>query len=297
MLRTLFFALIAAALVGPSGAFAQATPSKAQIENATMLYLNARNEDARANLVDALAAYSGPPTVQSINGHLTLMAQDAASEDAQRRFETAQAATTHLQLVAEIMPKQYLEARFRAAVARFEATRDTSAAYELAHVQGISGEIENQGVWPQWARTRHYQAKAWALAMLAAARADSEASISQAAYDDILARYAPVKGPAPDYGARPLCKGEVRNRARLNSPKIAGQRGQWGALVLEYDFDDDGRVINEAVLAAVPEGAFEKDALKWVKKGRFRAENRDQVGVTCRINRRGIVQDLVFQID
>ncbi|MEO1660077.1 MAG: hypothetical protein AAFR51_03740 [Pseudomonadota bacterium] len=279
------------------GAAAQSSPSKAQIEQATMAFLEAQTEAAHDTLASLLAAYDGPPSVQSVNAHLTLLAYDGPGENVQRLQQTAGAATLHLEPVAEILPKQYLAARFHAAMAEFNAEKAENAAYEMAHIQGRSGEIDNRGVWPDWAKAQHYQAKAWALAMLAELKADAASAVSQAAYDEVLAAYAPIKAAPAEYGALPKCKGEMRNRARLNAPKISGKRGQWGALILEYDLDQDGRVINETVLAAVPAGAFEQNGLKWLKRGRFRAEDRDEIGVTCRLNRRGIVQDLVFQID
>ncbi len=297
MLRILILSLTMVAFGWGSGASAQAAISKAQIEQATMVFVEAGSEAARDTLAGLLAAYDGPPTVQSVNAYLTLLAYDAPSENVQRLRDTARAATTHLEPVAEILPKHYLKARYHAAIADFSVDQTADAAYEMAHVVGRAGEIKDRGVWPDWAKARHYQAKARALAMLAELKVDADSTVSQATYDTVLAGYASVASPPADYGALPVCKGEVRNRAALNSPKVSGKRGQWGALVLEYDFDEDGRVINETVLAAVPEGVFEQDGLKWVKRGRFRPENRDEVGVTCRLDRRGIVQDLVFQIN
>lgn len=297
MLRVSILILFICAFTSNISALAQAASSKEQIEQATIAFSDSPTADARRHLNDLLSTYQGPPTVQSINGHLTLFYHDAPSEDFSLIRETATATFNHLEPVSEIMPRQYLDARFLAAVAAFNAEKDENTPYELAHVQGLSKQVEPDGAWPDWAKSTHYLARAWGLATVADLEADEEKTVSRETYDEIINGYPPRTPVRPEYGALPNCDGEFRNRAKVKYPRIAAKQGQWGAVILQYDLNDEGRVTNESVLAAIPEGAFEQAALKWVKKYRFRAENRDQVGVTCRLNRRGIVQDLVFQID
>jgi TonB family protein len=296
MSRVLILILSLVSLAGFVSASAQSSDINVQIQKATSAFVEAPSTSTRAALVSELSAYQGPPTVQSINGHLSLLMYDAPSEDFPLILPTARAATAHLEPVADRLPKQYLDARFIAAVAAFNAEKDENAAYEMAHIQGMALGIEPDGVWPDWAKSTHYQAKAWALAMLADLKADRRKSVSQDTFDDILAAYPARKENQTASDALPLCEGKIRNRSRIQYPSLATRRGQWGALILEYDLNAEGRVINETVAAAVPEGFFEEESLEWVKKGRFRPKKPDEAGINCRIERRGIVQDLVFQL-
>ena len=296
MTRVLILILSWVSLAGFVGAGAQTSDVKAQIQKATNAFVEAPSKSTRAALASELSAYKGPPTVQSINGHLTLLMYDAPSEDFPLILPTARAAAAHLEPVADRLPKQYLDARFIAAIAAFNAEKDENAPYDMAHIQGMTLGIEPDGVWPDWAKSTHYQANAWALAMLADLKADRGKSVSQDAYDEILATYPARKEMPMASDALPLCEGKIRNRSRIQYPSLATRRGQWGALILEYDLNEEGRVINETVVAAVPEGFFEEESLEWVKKGRFRPKKSDEAGINCRIERRGIVQDLVFQL-
>lgn len=57
-------------------------------------------------------------------------------------------------------------------------------------------------------------------------------------------------------------------------PPDARTRGVEGYVVVGYDVDTEGRVINARVLEAVPPGVFEESAMQAVSRWRFKAPQK-----------------------
>lgn len=270
----------------------------ADINRAFAQYAKADSDETRANLITALKAYSGPPTVETINAHLAVMMRDAPGEDYARIHESASIAAAHLEPVAEIIPKQFADARFISAVAAYNSKDDPNAVLEMAHIQGFTREIsDDDGNWAEWAKRLHYRATAWTTAMQAGLYRGQDAQRdSQMTVDAIVAQYdqRPIAGATIEAPRLPFCPGEVRYRRKINYPNAAVGRGKYGAVVLGYRFDEEGRVQDAEILASVPSDVFDKESLRWVKSGQFRPKKKDQVGVTCRLDRENVVQTLAF---
>lgn len=73
----------------------------------------------RSNLLGALEAYQGDATVETVNAYLALLKGDTSSGKYRDMRESALATSLHLEPVAEILPKKYMEAKYLAALAYF----------------------------------------------------------------------------------------------------------------------------------------------------------------------------------
>ena len=71
-------------------------------------------------------------------------------------------------------------------------------------------------------------------------------------------------------------------------------RSRIGAVIMEFDLDASGEVINPRVLASVPEGVFDEKSTRVVGKWKFRPEQKRDVGVSCRLERTNVVVPLAF---
>lgn len=206
---------------------------------------------------------------------------------------------------AEIVPKQYIDARFVGAVSAFNADLDSDALIELAHVEGFVRGLRNEtDTRPDWATTLGFRAQAWRLAMRAYFQSMDDPHPSTGDIDAILASYG---ADAVSIDARtsdltegsdlPLCPGRMRQSPPLKYPYRKAKAGVVGAVILGLEFDPEGQVINPEVLASVPFEAFDAKSLRVVNKWRFKPTRARDVGVTCRLERTNVVQPLVFLLD
>lgn len=99
-----------------------------------------------------------------------------------------------------------------------------------------------------------------------------------------------------DEAGLPHCSGRMIQRPKMRYPSGKALRGKFGAVILGLEFDDEGQVINPKVLASVPIEEFDEKSLRVVGQWRFKPDDPDQVGISCRLERTDVVQPLVFQI-
>lgn len=262
------------------------------------------DETTRAALMTALNAYDGEPTVQSVNAYIGLMMQDGAGDSAEDTLASASAATAHFEPIADIIPKQYLEARFLAAVALFNAEQDRDAMLEMAHVEGRArAYTDATGERPDWASFLKWKADAWGMAMDAYFASagenhpnDDEIQAILKSYGaDIATRNALAARSLDDEGLR-FCSGKMIQRPAMKYPASRDSKNRFGAVILQMDLNSDGEVINPSVLASVPENVFDEKSLRVVGKWKFKPKDRNAVGVTCRLERTNLVQPLTFEL-
>ena len=269
------------------------------IVNATDTFTADPSDANRTALVVALEAYTGEATVQSVNAYVRLLMHDASGESGEHLVQSATLATAHLEPVADILPKQYLEARFLAAVARFNDDPVPDLILEMAHVEGRARAYTDElGEQPDWADSLKWKADAWGMAMEAYFDSARKRSPSDAEINAILATY-PVPQDAADEstdGALPQCSGRMIQRPKMKYPTGKAMRGMYGAVILGFELDPDGRVVNPEILASVPIEEFDERSLQTVGKWRFKPDDPDQVGISCRLERSNVVQPLIFQI-
>ena len=275
-----------------------------EIVAATDTFSRTPTEATRAALRDALISYEGDPTVQSVNAYVSLLLHDGRRGSSEDLYETASAATAHMEAVADIIPKQYLEARFLAAVAQFNVSPSPEAMIEMTHVEGRARAFKDQiDEHPDWAATLKWKADAWGMAMDAYFESREEDHPSDDDVQDILARYGAdsvtldaLAARSLDENGLPFCSGRMIQRPAMRYPSGRAMRGMFGAVILELEFDETGQVINPKVLASVPIETFEDRSLRTVGKWKFKPDTPRDVGVRCRLNRDSVIQPLVFQL-
>lgn len=267
-------------------------------------FAEAPSKQTRADLLSALAAYSGPPAVETVNAYMALIVSDGSSDDAKKMRESALAAAAHFEPVKQVIPRQFVEAQFVAAVAYFNEDPTPDAMLEMAHVEGFAkAHRDSLGERPDWANDLRWRADAWGMAMEAYFISTRKRPPSDAEIDAILATY-----PEPETAETmvdedsaaenklPQCSGEMIQRPKMRYPSGKAMRGMYGAVILGFELDPEGRVVDPKILASVPIEEFDEKSLQTVGKWRFKPDNPNDVGETCQIERLNVVQPLIFQM-
>ena len=294
-------AFIFACLLSFSFAATAQEPDISGVLAAQTSFANGPSDKTRDDLLAALTDYSGPPTVETVNAYMALVSSDSAGGDAATMRESALAATTHLEPVKEILPQQFAETKYIAAVAYFNDDPVPDAMLEMAHVEGFAKAYRDSlGEHPAWANKLRWKADAWGMAMQAYFESDRKRPPSDAQINAILATY-PVQQDAASEDTEaepklPQCSGKMIQRPKMRYPSGKAMRGMYGAVILGFGLDPDGRVVNPEILASVPIEEFDEKSLKTVGKWRYKPDDPDQVGVSCRLERSNVVQPLIFQI-
>jgi len=174
----------------------------------------------------------------------------------------------------------------------------------MAHVEGRSRAFTDQlGERPEWATSLKWQADAWGMAMDAYFESSREPHPDDGEIQAILASYGSdvasrnaLAQRSLDENGLPFCRGKMIQRPAMKHPSGPYYRGQFGSVILEFDLDAEGQVINPRVLASVPQAVFDEKSLRVVGKWKFKPENRREVGVTCRLERTNLIQPLTFEL-
>jgi len=274
-----------------------------RVVSAKQAYSVKANKASRLAVLDSLEAYTGEPTVDTIEAALAVLSADIQSGKPRLLRESGRIVTAHLEPVATVLPQQYAEARFAGAVGTFNSNPKPESMIEMAHVRGFAGQFwDDDGAQPDWASDLRYRSEAWGHAMSAYFASIGKPPARDEAIDDVLAMYAaPVDQLAQNQNnisgdELPFCEGEMLMKPKLRYPSAAAMRGKFGAVIMKYEFDAEGKVINPKVLASVPIETFERKVISTVGKWRYVATNPAAVGKTCRLYRTNVRQVLTFQI-
>ncbi len=274
------------------------------IVSAQDAYTAETTDDTRAALMAVLAAYDDTPTVETVNAHFVVMANDTIAGDYDNMLESGLATRSHLEPVVDLLPRQYAEARYIVGIAQFNGDVDDAAMLEMAHVEGFARAYRDQiGEQPDWARHLKWKAGAWGMAMDAYFESTRKRHPDEDDIERIRASYGAdteamnaAAGTYIDDSSLPTCSGRMIQKPKMRYPAGKAMRGKFGAVILGMAFDAEGNVINPRVLASVPFEEFDDKSMSTVSKWRFKPDNPKQVGVSCRIQRTDVVQPLVFQI-
>ncbi|MEL7031882.1 MAG: energy transducer TonB [Pseudomonadota bacterium] len=275
----------------------------ADIENAKLSYDANPSGKNRKALLQALANYDGPPRNETVLAYVAVLDADGQGTQYDKIYESASATATHLESVANILPRQYLEARFIAATASFNGTQDSNAMLEMAHVQGLASHQRDETQRPpDWAQTIRYNAEAWRMAMETYYTSNNVRNIPTQQVDLILSEYRlslPYTAP-PDVAVAesdlPHCDGTFVQKPAMKYSRRKANKGMFGALLVEFEFDAEGKVANPVILASVPARNFDDDVLRTIKKWTFKAAGDETPGVTCRLNRSNVIQPFSFYL-
>jgi len=301
--RTLALMLIAFAC----SLIMQAEPVGPDITNVVEAYDAYQAEPdrkARKALMAALTDYSGDPTSETVNAHMAVLGADTKAGKAKNMRESAVATADHLQPVADVLPQQYAEARYVAAIALFNWRQDDDAIIEMAHAQGLAQQARAD---PEaaWAKPLRYKADAWGMAMGAYFASADKRHPSDEEVAAVLAEYGAdtdslnIAAASSEEAEDELrfCAGNLEMKPAMRYPAGGASRGMYGALILELTFDDEGNVQNPEVLASVPIEGFEEKSLRTVRKWHYKAAEGERPGETCRLTRENVVLPLVFQLN
>ena len=262
-------------------------------------FADGHSDATRAGLLGALDDYAGPPTVETVNAYMGLVSSDSASGDAAKMRESALAAAAHFEPVKDIIPQQFAEARYVAAVAYFNDDPEPDAMLEMAHVEGFTKAYRDSlGERPDWAINLRWKADAWGMAMEAYFESARKKPPYKAEINAILATYPIPKGTTDTASddLLPQCSGRMIQRPKMRYPSGKAMRGMYGAVILGFELDPEGRVVNPEILASIPIEEFDAKSLQTIGKWRFKPDDPDQVGISCRLERSNVVQPLIFQI-
>ncbi|MEL8054549.1 MAG: TonB family protein [Pseudomonadota bacterium] len=266
-----------------------------------------KDRKKRKAIKEALAAYTGEPAVETLNAHIGLLGYSLQNDRPGMLRETAIAAATHLEPVADIVPQQYGEAAYIAAAALFNDQQDPDAMLEMANIEGRMYALRTgEGDRPQFAEDLYWQAQAWRGAMDAYfTSADLEQKVDQESIQAILARWNATDDDINSRASKsgetskrlPFCKGKLIQSPRMRYPGRASRKGMLGSLILRYNFDASGRITEPQVLASIPFDDFDERVKSTVVQWVWQPDNAESVGQTCRVERRNIVQQFIFALD
>jgi len=261
------------------------------------------NPKNRQTLLSSLEQYSGPPKNETVTAYMIILANDGKTGRYSIVRESALATAEHLEPVASILPRQYLEARFIAATALFNEDQTPSAMLEMAHVQGLAGQQrDSTGGRPDWAYNLKNDAETWRLAMDAYYSTNDLTDVPTLDAARLVADYrsasAPIFRPetAGESVKLPFCSGEFVQKPEMKYRQKKANKGMFGALLVRFEFDSSGAVINPEVLSSVPANNFDDDVLRTIRKWKFRAASDQNPGETCRIERSNLIQRFSFNL-
>ncbi|MEO0607696.1 MAG: TonB family protein [Pseudomonadota bacterium] len=280
------------------------TNNVAAVLKAQQAFTASETKATRRALLDALDAYDGETTVETVQAYLAVLVSDTGSGDYTKIRESGLATATHLEPVSDILPRQYVEAKYVAAAAYFNGRQHPNAMLEMAQVEGFSAQfLDATGEQPDWADKLRWQADAWGLAMRAYFQSAYKRHPSDADIDAILASYgvntdAEAARLAPgDTTGLPHCPGRLIQRPRMRYPTGGVRRGLYGSVILRFAFGPEGGVVDPEILASVPEETFDERALSAVQKWRFKPDKASDVGSTCALERTNVVLPVVFLLN
>ncbi|MEO1303782.1 MAG: energy transducer TonB [Pseudomonadota bacterium] len=304
-MRFLIFAIVLAIFEGANVRTAAQEIDVTEIVEAHDAFKERDSSANRKKLLKALQAYQDDATMESVQAHLDLLGSDAASGRHGRMRESALAAAVHLEPISDILPKQYIEAKYVAAVALFNESQKPGAMLEMAHVEGfLRAHADENGEQPEWAIDLDWKAEAWRYAMEAYFISVGDRYPNDAEIEAAIDGYKPEMGwPEDDIDAAevenelPHCAGQMIQKPKLRYRAGQAFRGMYGAVILGLEFDEDGNVINPKVHAAVPLEEFDAQSLRAVSQWRLEPEDPTQVGVTCRLEYTNVVQPITFILD
>ena len=259
----------------------------------------------RNRLLAALEDYQDDAAVETVQAYRAILANDIESGRYSRIRESALATAAHLEPVADVLPKLHIEAKFFAAIALFNGRQDSDAMIEMAHVQGLAQSIVDEtGSRPDWATDLRWKAEAWRMAMEAYFMSTNARYPSEPKVQSVLDKYPYSEQSVTEEGESlqaeetlPRCPAKMVQKPRLRYSAKQAFKGMYGAVILGFQTDSDGRVVNPRVLASIPSEEFDQRSLDVVGQWRLEAENPEDVGVTCRLNNSNVVQPLTFSLN
>ncbi|MBU3919527.1 MAG: energy transducer TonB [Alphaproteobacteria bacterium] len=260
---------------------------------------------ANEKSVDAAlgAIQSAPPTGLSTSAVRERYASELQSRNFDDAARLAQLATAHFAAGGEAYERYLIEARTIDISSRFNVKPKASQLEEMIHLRGElsrSQHLYGDNV-PDWMEKSFWVANAWQSAMNAFFSSEGKPGVSEKRAEQILESYengleqADAKAADVDPEPKlPLCEGNFVRKPAMRYPSGMGSKGQFGALIVRFRFEE-GKVRDPEVLAAVPMDGFRDEVLKTISKWYFKP-SVDPAKAGCTLNRDSLIQEFVFSL-
>ncbi len=263
----------------------------------------ARLEAALSNLQD--------PTLLSARAFFPLYLNHAERSNFDDAARVSGIAVEHLRPVRSSVPEFYfhaLEAHATTLYLHEKSLESHDAIFrwnaEMIQVESMIA-LEDQ---PEWLRSNYWRSEAWANAARAFIESttgygdrvvsgfDRVDAPSENEIDEIYAEFPPVEQIVEDVDTRlPHCEGELIRPDDFSYPARAAYDGVIGSVIAKFRFDEEGRVLDVDVLAAVPPDVFDDSVLDASSSWYYQvAEGVDPS--TCRLDHENVVLPITFQM-
>lgn len=272
-----------------------------------------KTRDSRARLDEALDAKEDADlSYLSLAAFHNRFAEDVSDRDWDRAARTAAQAARHFEPFRSVVGQQWSDARIVSITSAFNHKPDTEQVIDIVTHKNTMKEMMREigSNYPDWLYDQYYLSDAWQMAMEAYFQYDGNRTGSRLSnieqdqlrrkLDEIEQQTADVRvemaadtAPASN-PSLPFCKGQFDMRPRLQYPTSAANKGMFGALIVKFSVEDL-KVAETEVLAAVPQGVFEENALSALREWQWDVKD-GRPGETCRTSQSNLIIPFVFQI-
>ncbi|WP_300391165.1 hypothetical protein [Henriciella sp.] len=242
---------------------------------------------------------------------------DASKQRWAKAMKSANEASTHFEPFRGAIAQQWSEAEMMRIIADFNATPSANEVIAMAEHHVAVSELIGQYTVPKpdWLFDHFYLTLAWENALMAYFDSGySERRWSNLPEEDVVALKANQRalmrealspgaaiwrrpGTEDDYshGDLPFCSGHFDKKPAIKYGGMNAYRGQFGSVVLRVDIEN-AKVSDLEILAAVPAGQFEDEAIDAISQWTWVVESGTP-GVTCRTSQKNFIQEVIFHIE
>ena len=302
-MRKFIIAALAFVILVVPGLAQEPLPDTNSIETAHTAWKAKATKKTRKAFDAALEAYDGPPTTATVKAHLARLNHDISIANSTKLRKTAIAVGEHLEPASDVLPQFYTDARMIAAIALFNRNQSRDSLIEMAHVEGWvrrwrKSQPEEIGeTLLDTLMTLEYRAMAWSGAMGAYFESTSNRGPRQSELDAIYASYEVEDDPTDEIARElPFCKGTFVQEPRIRYKGIQAMDHKFGSVIATFEFNSEGKVSNLDIPAAVPIAEFEENAMKAISQWYWKADASEIVGETCSLDRKNVLQPVVFAL-
>lgn len=282
-----------------------APPDTSAIEAAHAAWTAKANRKTRKALDTALEAYDGPPTTATVLAILDRMSADVRTKNFRTLRVSSLAAANHMEPIAEHVQQRYYDTRMIASISLFNHRQNKDSLTEMVEVIAHLHALEHlQGdELETWVKPMKFRAEAWKLAMKAYYDSAKKRRPSDEELDGIMEALHPpgyhdettaIEQPVSD--KLPFCSGDYYRKKKLRYPRKAGEKGMFGAVILQADIDKAGKFENVEVVAAVPSEGFKSEVLKAVSTWSWKADEGQTPEVDCRLESENRIMSFSFEL-
>lgn len=307
-MRAVILGFLFAAVSSLGGFTQEAGPDVTAIVQALEAFDSNPNKKTREALDAALEAYSDEPTQESLEAVLARVKADAQKRSFKNLRISSQAALTHMEPVADVIPRQYLNMKMVSAIALFNHKPKKEALIEMVEAEAAVHSIYHQQGenLEDWVSPMQHEAQAWTLAMTAYFDSARKRRPTDEELDVLRNQlHLPGYHEADEADQEnvsagnklPFCKGKYSEKPRLRYPSGASSKGKFGSVIVSVDIGETGKFENVEVLAAVPNKGFKTKATETISQWSWIVEEDQIPSENCKLEAQGVVIPLVFKLE